>query len=101
MIGRILRQRYKIINQLGFGGFGETYLAEDLDVPTETKPKCVIKRLQPRAIAQNIPYSDIERLFKREAEILYQLGQNHTQIPKLYAYFEQRKKLYFVQEFID
>ncbi|MCF4967085.1 WG repeat-containing protein [Nostoc sp. CMAA1605] len=101
MIGRILRKRYKIIGQLGYGGFGETYLAEDLDIPTETKPKCVIKHLKPRAIAKNIPYADIERLFKKEAEILYKLGQTYTQIPKLYAYFEQRKNMYIVQEFID
>jgi hypothetical protein len=36
MIGKILRQRYQIIEQLGQGGFGETYLAEDLDIPAST-----------------------------------------------------------------
>ncbi|MEJ1937364.1 hypothetical protein WDZ92_44785, partial [Nostoc sp. NIES-2111] len=90
MIGRILRHRYKILNKLADGGFGQTYLAEDLDIPANPKPKCVVKCIQPKTIAQSIPYSDIERLFKAEAETLYRLGQKHHQIPKLYAYFEHR-----------
>ena len=36
--GKILRNRYKIIKSLGCGGFGDTYLAEDLDLPGN--PKC-------------------------------------------------------------
>lgn len=101
MIGKILRQRYKIIKKLGSGGFGETYLAEDLDIPANPKPKCVVKQLQPKETNHNIPKLDILRLFQKEAETLYKLGQSHNQIPKLYAYFEQRQKFYLVQEFID
>ena len=96
MIGQILRQRYKIINKLGAGGIGETYFAEDLDMPVTPKPKCVVKRLHPRAIDP-----DIQRLFQKEAEILYKLGQNHDQIPKLFAYFEDNGEFYLVQELID
>ncbi|WP_086769167.1 WG repeat-containing protein [Nostoc sp. 106C] len=96
MIGKILRQRYQIIEQLGQGGFGETYLAEDLDIPAQPKPKCVVKRLQPQVIEP-----DILRLFEIEAKTLYNLGQNHNQIPKLLAYFEENSELYLIQEFID
>jgi formylglycine-generating enzyme required for sulfatase activity len=32
---------------------------------------------------------------------LYELGENHTQIPRLLAYFEQGSSLYLVQEFIE
>lgn len=104
MIGRKLRQRYQIIKKLGAGGFGETYLAEDLDIPVTPKPKCVVKWLKPKVIASDlpqIPLEDIVRLFEKEGKTLYELGQNHDQIPKLYAYFEQNRKLYLVQEFID
>ncbi|MFM2061858.1 MAG: Serine/threonine-protein kinase [Cyanobacteriota bacterium] len=96
MIGTILRQRYKIVKQIGAGGFGETYLAEDLDIPVTPKPVCVVKRLQPTAIDP-----EIIRLFEQEAQILYQLGQNHDQIPKLYAYFQDGQQFYLIQELID
>jgi serine/threonine protein kinase len=96
MIGTTLRQRYQIIQNLRSGGFGETYVAEDLDIPVSPKPKCVVKRLKPKTIDP-----DMQRLFKKEAEILYKLGQNHPQIPKLYAYFEENQEFYLVQELID
>jgi serine/threonine protein kinase len=96
MIGKILRQRYQIIKQLGAGGFGETYLAEDLDIPVTPKPVCVVKRLKPTEIDK-----DSIRLFEQEAQILYKLGQNHDQIPKLYAYFQEDEDFYLIQEFIE
>ncbi|HLO85018.1 MAG TPA: WG repeat-containing protein, partial [Nostocaceae cyanobacterium] len=96
MTAQILRQRYKIIKQLAQGGFGETFLAEDLDLPVTPKPKCVVKRIQPQMINP-----DVVRLFEKEGEILYKLGQNHGQIPKLFAYFQQNGQFYLIQEFID
>ncbi|MEA5552931.1 WG repeat-containing protein [Anabaena cylindrica UHCC 0172] len=98
MIGNILRQRYKIIKELELkkGGFGETYLAEDLDIPVSPKPVCVVKRLKPTEIDR-----DSIRLFEQEARILYELGQNHNQIPKLYAHFQEGEDFYIIQEFIE
>jgi serine/threonine-protein kinase len=96
MIGNILRQRYRIIKKLGAGGFGETYLAEDLDIPVSPKPICVVKKLHPTIIDP-----EIIRLFEQEAQILYKLGQNHDQIPKLSGYFQEDKDFYLIQEFID
>lgn len=96
MIEQVLRQRYKIIDKLGVGGAGETYVAEDLDLPVSPKPKCVVKRLHPKGVDL-----DTQRLFQKEAEILYKLGQNHDQIPKLYAYFEEDGEFYLVQELIE
>ena len=98
MLGTTLRGRYKIISQLGKGGFGETYLAQDLDLPG--KPRCVVKRLKPLVTHQQALETAI-RLFDREAQVLYRLGNPHDQIPQLLAHFEENREFYLVQEFVD
>ncbi len=95
MINTILRSRYKIIKQLGKGGFGETFIAEDLDMPTLPKPHCVVKYLHPDVINP-----DVIRLFEQEANILFNLGQHHDQIPTLNAYFYENNQFYLIQELI-
>ncbi len=46
LVGTTLRSRYKIVKLLGSGGFGDTYLAVDLDLPPQ--PQCVVKHLKPK-----------------------------------------------------
>ncbi|MCX7597141.1 MAG: Ycf66 family protein [Fischerella sp.] len=96
MLGKLLDGRYKVIQVLSAGGFGETYIAEDTRRPGN--PKCVLKLLRP---ASSDPYylQTARRLFNSEAEILEQLG-NHNQIPRLLAYFEENEEFYLVQELI-
>ena len=91
-----LRGWYKIIRLLGSGGFGETYLAEDRDLPN--RPICVVKRLQPKSNSPAV-LQVAKRLFNSEAEVLYRLG-NYDQIPRLLAHFEEDQQFYLVQEFI-
>ncbi len=61
--GKILRQRYKIIDTLGSGGFADTYLAQDLDLPG--KPKCVVKHLKPKSSDPGV-LAIAQKLFERE-----------------------------------
>lgn len=97
MIGTLLGGRYKVINILGGGGFGQTFVA--LDTQRPGYPKCVVKHLKP--LRQNPAFMDMaRRLFKTEADILEKLGR-HDQIPHLLAYFEEDKQFYLVQQFID
>ncbi|HEY9670643.1 MAG TPA: serine/threonine-protein kinase [Waterburya sp.] len=88
--------RYKIISKLGIGGFGRTFLAEDLHLPGH--PQCVIKQLQPQT-SEPETLVMARRLFDTEAEVLYQLG-SHDQIPRLLAHFEDNQEFYLAQEFV-
>jgi formylglycine-generating enzyme required for sulfatase activity/tRNA A-37 threonylcarbamoyl transferase component Bud32 len=92
----ILRNRFRMIKFLGQGGFGRTYLAEDID---KLNLPCVVKQLAPNVQGTWAINKAVE-LFQQEARQLQQLGQ-HPQIPSLDAYFEQDNYLYLVQQFVD
>ena len=89
--------RYKIISQLGAGGFGQTFLAQDLHLPSH--PQCVVKQLKPQANDAS-SLETARRLFDIEAQVLYELG-NHDQIPRLLAHFEDEREFYLAQELIE
>ncbi|NWF58788.1 MAG: protein kinase [Fischerella sp.] len=97
MIGQLLAGHYKVLEVLGEGGFGQTYIVEDIHLPK--KPKCVLKHLKTNS-ADPESLETARRLFQKEAETLQQLG-NHDQIPRLLAYFEENQQFYLVQEFIE
>lgn len=93
-----LNNRYQIIKTLGSGGFGDTFLAKDTHLPSQKY--CVIKQLKP--VINNAEMSQLtEERFAREAAILEDLGEHNSQIPKLYAYFSDKKQFYLIQEYIE
>lgn len=97
MLGELLAARYRVINVLRSGGFGQTYIAEDTQRPGH--PRCVLKHLTFNSNDSTI-LQQVRRLFQAEAETLERLGR-HDQIPRLLAYFEINREFYLVQEFID
>ena len=93
-----LNGRYQIHQSLNEGGFGKTFLAEDVQMPS--RRFCVIKQLKPVLNNERIQQIVLDR-FQREAAILERIGQGHRQIPDLFAYFEEAGQFYLVQEWIE
>ncbi|MEA5514025.1 serine/threonine-protein kinase [Nodularia sp. UHCC 0506] len=99
VFGQVVDNRYRIIRQLGQGGFGRTYLAEDSH---NSNQACVLKEFAPQVQAQQ----DLEKakeLFEREASVLKTL--QHPQIPRFHASLQVQigsKDFFFlVQDYID
>ncbi|MFG3817620.1 protein kinase domain-containing protein [Limnothrix redekei] len=93
-----LNNRYQVEKKIGSGGFGETFLARDINLPS--RRYCVIKQLKPVATDPNL-YQLIQDRFNREAVTLEKIGDSNSNIPSLYAYFEEGNHFYLVQEWID
>ena len=91
--------RYRIKRQLGHGGFGRTYLAEDLNRFNEP---CVLKEFAPQ-VQGTYALQKAEELFEREAGVLYKL--QHPQIPRFRelfrADFENQGHLFLVQDYVE
>nr|WP_317265862.1 protein kinase [Arthrospira sp. SH-MAG29] len=93
----LVNKRYRLVKALGHGGFGETFLAEDTQMPSTRQ--CVVKKLKP--IINNPKIAQlIEKRFQREAAILEILGDKNAQIPRLYGCFCEDNCFYLIQEFI-
>ena len=97
MLGQTLAERYKLTRILGAGGFGQTYLA--IDIQQSHRPQCVVKQLKPAS--QDAKFLKVaRRLFEIEVKTLRRLGF-HSHIPRLIDSFEEDSEFYLVQEFVD
>jgi serine/threonine protein kinase len=97
MIGKVLQEQYQIVQSLGAGVFGQTYIAINIEQPHH--PKCVIKQLKVSS-SQPAYLQSLRLHFLTETETLRYLG-HHEQIPELIACFEENERFYLVQEFIE
>ena len=96
--GIILSNHYRIVRELGHGGFGRTYLAEDAHRFNEP---CVLKEFAPQ-VQGSYALQKSQELFEREAGVLYKL--KHNQIPNFRELFRvnisDRGYLFLVQDYI-
>lgn len=88
--------RYHIEKLLGKGGFSETYLVRD----KQTFDSFMVAKKLKLFYTDSSIIESIERLFRREYEVLERLG-NHPQIPRTFAFFEEQNEFYLIQEYIE
>ena len=97
--GAIIKDRYKILGDLGQGTFGRTYLAEDANRYQE---RCVLKEFAPQ-LQNKHELQKAQELFEREAGMLYQL--RHNQIPcfreLLRTSIGRKNYLFLVQDYVE
>lgn len=93
--GTRLRDRYVVRQELGQGGFGRTYLVEDMGRFNE---QLVIKEFYP-SLQGTEALQKATELFQQEARTLYQL--QHPQIPKFWEIFQDRSRLFLVEDYVE
>ena len=91
MIGKVINDRYEVVEKLGGGGMSVVYLAKD----TILKRKVAIKAI---SIPANEKEETIER-FEREVHNLTQLA--HKNIVNVYDVTENDDCFFIVMEYID
>lgn len=98
--GQVLEKRYRIVSQLGQGGFGRTYLAEALQ---RFSDRCVLKEFAPQVQGAS-ELQKAKELFEREAGVLHQL--QHPQLPRFWELFAAdigggTGCLFLVQDYVE
>ncbi len=92
-----LNERYRVLDLIGQGGFGKTFLA--IEESHSLQSPCVIKQLFLTDQNVDLQQKAVEQ-FYQEALQLCELG-GHSQIPQLFDFFEQDGCFYLVQEWIN
>lgn len=86
--GTLIDRRYRVVRELGRGGMGAVYLAEDVGLERRVAIKLARTEL-PWALAR----------FRREAAALAAIRNEHVVL--VHAYGEHQESPFFVMEFID
>lgn len=93
--GTLMRDRYRVVSQLGKGGMGFVYLVQDenFDIQPLRSMKEMILRLDDRQHQLHLAS------FKREADLLETL--RHPNIPRVYDSFTEYRRAYLVLDYVE
>ncbi len=91
----LLGNRYLVLAEVGRGGMGRVYKAQD----TQLGDRLVaIKEIQQDVFSPE-KFIYASKAFKQEAHML--AGLHHPSLPSIHDYFEEAKRWYLVMEFIQ
>src|SRR5260221_6676739 len=91
----LIRQRYHVIAQVGKGGFGAVYKAEDNELGNRI---VAVKEMSQRGLTTQ-EIAEAADAFKREALLL--AGLMHPNLPRIYDHFFDVGRWYLVMDFIE
>jgi serine/threonine protein kinase len=90
----LLKQRYRILSQVGKGGFGAVYVAEDTQ---QSNRLVAVKEMSQRGLTSQ-ELKNATEAFQHEGKLLGRL--NHAGLPAIYDHFSEAGRWYLVMEFI-
>lgn len=93
--GEVLKQRYKMLCQIGQGGFGAVYKAEDKELGQRL---LAVKEMSQQYLSQPEIAAGVEA-FKHEALML--AGLRHKHLPHIYDHFAENERWYLVMDYIE
>ena len=113
-VGTMLRNIYRIDGYLGSGGFGNTYVASNVEFDEQVAIKeFFMKDLSQRNVdglhvtvpnPHNVEqFEALRNVFKREAKRVRKLGReiNNPHIIKVYDIFEENNTAYYVMQYVN
>lgn len=94
-IQTLLKQRYRVLQNVGNGGMGAIYLAQDTQLGDR---RVAVKEMSQSGLFGQQAQQAVEN-FKHEAHMLANL--QHPNLPSIYDHFEEDGRWYLVMSFIQ